>query len=162
MAGNNKDISLKDFRDAYDRLYTITKQLHDTFERGELTIKQGAFEEMIRASQSMLIQSDDLLKKIDAAAEASAEPAPKKPAVRKSPAKKAAAPAAAAEAAEPQPQAKKVEAPEEKPAAKTPAPKAPAKKPATVKKPAAKTSSTARMITAASPAIASFLPAINC
>ena len=94
MAVDNKDLPLKDFRDAHDRLYTITKQLHDTFERGELTIKQGAFEEMIRASQSMLMQSEDLLKKIESAAEAKeakAAPAPKKQAAAKAPAKKASA-----------------------------------------------------------------------
>lgn len=88
MASETTPNDLKVIQPAYDRLYDITKKLHDDFAAGQTTIERHTFEEMLAASQGMLLE----LKALLAAAPAEVDPAPAapapKPAARKTATKK--------------------------------------------------------------------------
>ena len=61
MASEKELSELQRFKEAHDRLYTITKQVHDTFAHGHTSIKQGVFEELLQASLAMLTEGNVII-----------------------------------------------------------------------------------------------------
>ena len=106
---------LESFRSAQERLNTITQQLQQTLDSGEMRIKMSAILEMLAASQGLIGQGSALVAALGAAEQEKTEASAKKPVAKKTVAKAA---------------LKKVESlasearAEEKPAVKAPAKKA--------------------------------------
>ena len=90
MASKTTSNDLHPVRPVYERLYTITKKLHDDFAGGQTTIERHVLEEMLAASQSMLLTLKDLLPAGPVKDETASAPPALKTAARKTPAKKTA------------------------------------------------------------------------